>query len=265
MGHVVGMDIEVSDVAAPEAAAEQSRDLVAVRTRDYDWWGTWLDDYHGADAAYRMGLDPVAHGTREFAPVQKGSPLGQAKLEGAARDRLGSLFNASDYPEALVGLFGLEWSFPAVEPPDDLVRLAPELYEAERARVAVRLEEAVQLAEQAFLDEFARLVAHLAGRITGVGEDGQPGVFRDSAIGNLTEFFDRFRSLDVRSNDRIDAPVAEAQRAVRGVGARDLRDGEGLRREVAARLTQVQTSLDAMLVDRPRRRILRQSAGTGGA
>ena len=68
----------------------------------------------------------------------------------------------------------------------------------------------------------------------------------------------------MRSNDQLDALVAEAQRAVRGVGAQDLRDGDGLRREVAAQLSRVQTSLDAMLVDRPRRRILRQAAGSGG-
>ena len=187
------------------------------------------------------------------------------ELKQAARQRLGSLFNAADYPETLVGLFGVEWSFPSVEPPDYLVRLSPGLYEAERARVAARFEEAVQLAEQAFLEEFARLVSHLTGRISGVGEDGQPRVFRDSAVENLSEFFERFRSLNVRSNDQLDALVAEAQRAVRGVGAQDLRDGEGLRREVATQLARVQTSLDAMLVERPRRRILRQVAGPGGA
>ena len=184
-----------------------------------------------------------------------------AELKRAARDRLGSLFNPSDYPETLVGLFGVEWGFPTVEPPDYLVQLSPGLYEAERARVSARFEEAVQLAEQAFLDEFARLVAHLAERITGVGEDGQPKVFRDSAVGNLTEFFERFRSLNVRSNDQLDALVAEAQRAVRGVEARDLREGGGLRQDVAAQLSRVRTSLDAMLVDRPRRRILRQTGG----
>jgi hypothetical protein len=161
------------------------------------------------------------------------------------------------YPETLVGLFGVEWSFPSVEPPDYLVRLSPGLYEAERARVSARFEEAVQLAEQAFLEEFARLVVHLTERISGVGEDGQPRVFRDSAIENLSEFFDRFRTLNVRSNDQLDALVVEAQRAVRGVAAQDLRDGEGLRREVATQLARVQTSLDAMLIDRPRRRILR--------
>jgi hypothetical protein len=58
--------------------------------------------------------------------------------------------------------------------------------------------------------------------------------------------------------------VAEAQRAVRGVGARDLRESDGLRLEVATQLGRVRASLDAMLVDRPRRRIIRQTTGPGG-
>ena len=186
------------------------------------------------------------------------------ELKEAPADRLGSLYNPADYPETLVGLFGVEWGFPSVEPPDYLVQLSPGLYEAERARVSARFEEAVQLAERAFLDEFARLVAHLTDRISGVGEDGQPRVFRDSAVENLSGFFARFREMNVRSDDQLDALVAEAQRAVRGVDAQDLRDGEGLRREVAGQLSRVRASLDAMLVDRPRRRILRQSGGAGG-
>ncbi len=187
------------------------------------------------------------------------------ELKAAARDRLGSLYDRDDYPETLVGLFGVEWGFPSVEPPEYLVQLAPGLYEAERARVAARFEEAVELAERAFTEEFAALVSHLTDRISGAGEDGQPKVFRDSAVANLGAFFERFRTLGVRSNDQLDALVSEAQRAVRGVSARDLREGDGLRREVASQLALVRTSLDAMLVDRPRRRIIRQSASPAGA
>jgi hypothetical protein len=129
--------------------------------------------------------------------------------------------------------------------------------------VAARFEEAVRLAEQAFLEEFARLVEHLTERLTGANDDGTPKVFRDSAVGNLLGFFDRFRELNVRSNPQLDALVEEARRAVRGVAAQDLRDGDGLRQRVAAQLGQVQSSLDALLVDRPRRRILRQAAAGG--
>ena len=91
-----------------------------------------------------------------------------------------------------MGLFGVAWDFPNVEPPPYLVQLSPGLYEQERDRVAARFEEAVRLAEQAFTEEFARLVEHLTERISGVGEGGEPKVFRDSAVGNLVDFFERF-------------------------------------------------------------------------
>ena len=179
------------------------------------------------------------------------------ELKRAARDRLGSLYNDQDYPESLRGLFAVAYDFPSVEPPDYLVALSPGLYDQERARVASRFEEAVRLAEEAFLAEFARLVAHLTERITGTNDDGTPKVFRDSAIDNLIDFFNRFKQLNVRSSAQLDALVAEAQRVVRGVGAQDLRDGAGLRQRVASDLARVQTSLDDLLVDRPRRRVVR--------
>ena len=83
-----------------------------------------------------------------------------SELKAAAR-RLGSLFNPADYPETLIGLFGVSLDFPSVEPPDYLVRLSPDLYRAGAGAVRARFQEAVQLAEQAFLDEFAGVVNHL--------------------------------------------------------------------------------------------------------
>ena len=63
----------------------------------------------------------------------------------------------------------------------------------------------------------------------------------------------------------FDELVERAQRAVRGVGAQDLRDSGALRQRVGAELSRVQTALDDLLVDRPRRRILRQAPVSGGA
>jgi hypothetical protein len=187
-----------------------------------------------------------------------------AELKGAAAEKLGSLFNPGDYPESLAGLFEVAWDFPSVEPPDYLVALNPALYAQEEERMRARFEEAVRLAEQAFLDEFARLVKHLTERVTGANDDGTTKVFRDSAIGNLLEFFERFKSLNVRSNVQLDDLVEQARRAVRGVVAQDLRDSASLRQRVATQMTQVETALDTMLIDRPRRRILRQTT-TGEA
>jgi len=119
-----------------------------------------------------------------------------------------------------------------------------------------KFDEAVQLAEQAFIEELSQLVSHLTDRLGG-HEDGRPKTFRDTAVGNLRDFFERFRSLNVRSNDQLDALVSECHQIVDGVQPQELRDIEGIRQQVATQLSSVQSVLDGLLVDRPRRRILR--------
>ena len=70
---------------------------------------------------------------------------------------------------------------------------------------------------------------------------------------------DRFRELNVRSNEQLDSLVQDAQRVIRGVEPQTLRDNAGLRQHVALELSRVQSALDGMLVDRPRRNILRRA------
>lgn len=179
-------------------------------------------------------------------------------LRETAQQKLGHLYNPVDYPESLVGLFSVVFDFPSVSPPDYLRQLSPELYQRECERVQQRFNEAVQLAEEAFVGELSRLVSHLTERLAGQ-TDGKPKVFRDSAIENLSQFFDRFRELNVRSNEQLDSLVQDAQRVIRGVEPQTLRDNDGLRQHVALELSRVQSALDGMLVDRPRRNILRRA------
>lgn len=178
------------------------------------------------------------------------------ELRATARERLGALFNPGDYPASLRGLFGIAWEFPSVEPPEYLSRLSPRLFEQECERVTARFDEAIQLAEDAFLNELNRLVCHLSERLSGQ-EDGRPKVFRDTAVENLREFFTRFQQLNVRSNADLDALVEQARRILRGVEPQQLRDNVTRRQQVASQLAGVQASLDGLMVDRPRRRIIR--------
>ena len=206
-----------------------------------------LNDFNGRMEQFAAELDEAVTGLDER----------YAELRSAARERLGSLYNPDDYPASLRGMFEVAWEFPAVEPPAYLLQLNPELYEQECARIAGRFDDAVQLAEQAFQAELTKLVEHLAERLTG-SEDGKPKVFRDSAIGNLTEFFERFKTLNVRSSEQLDQLVERAQQVIRGIEPQDLRDSNELRQQVAAGLSGVQSVLDGLMVDRPRRNILRR-------
>ena len=183
-----------------------------------------------------------------------------AELKSAARARLGRLFNPADYPDSLRGLFTVEWDFPNVDAPDFLRELSPKLYEEECLRVQGRFDEAVRMAEEAFVAELAKLISHLTERLSGE-EDGKPKTFRDSTIENLNEFFQRFRKLNVRSNEQLDQLVAQAQRAIRGVEPKDLRDNAALRQHIATEMSGVQSVLDGLLVNRPRRNILRRPGG----
>ena len=78
------------------------------------------------------------------------------------------------------------------------------------------------------------------------------------------EFFDRFRRLNVRSNPELDALVDQARQVITGIEPQQLRDSVRLRQMVANDFTRIEQAVGDLLVDRPRRNILRR-AGSGGA
>lgn len=178
------------------------------------------------------------------------------ELQSAARRRLGTLYNETDYPGSLIGLFSVGWDFPSVEPPDYLRQISPELYEQEQSRIVARFEEAVQLAEEASTGELTKLVSHLAERISGTS-DGKPKTFRDTAVTNLHEFFERFRTLSVRSDADLERLVDQAQQLLQGVEPQTLRHNQSARQQLATQLSTVQSTLDSLMVDRPRRNLIR--------
>lgn len=206
-----------------------------------------LDQFNDKFAVFRQDLSEAVEALDEHF----------AALKSSAREQLGQLFCEADYPESLRPMFAISWDFPSVEPPDYLRQLRPELYEQECQRVANRFDEAVRLAESTFIEELGSLVSHLTERLSG-SADGKPQVFRDSAVGNLRDFFNRFRQLNVRSNDQLDRLVEQCQQVVQGVDPQALREDTSLRNRVSGQLAGVQSILDGLLVDRPRRRIIRR-------
>jgi hypothetical protein len=144
------------------------------------------------------------------------------------------------------------------------MRLNPEVYRQEQERVAERFQEAVQLAEQAFAAEFARLLSHLTERLSN-DATGERRIFRDSVVANLTEFFERFRKLNVSSSPELDRLVDDAQQMVKGVTPQQLRNNDALRQQISTQISRVESQLAPLIVDRPRRQLLRSSPAPKGA
>lgn len=248
---------------------EAFRRLTSIRTRVVNYWRGLTLPYTeaGVRLIRQSDIEAFVHVLEGFREelVQAETDLNTAydQIKADARRRLGRLYNPSDYPPEVRGLFHVEWDFPSVEPPSYLMRLNPDLYQQEQERIARRFEEAVQLAEQAFMNEFGKLISHLTGRLAN-GESGQRQIFRDSVVGNLVDFFERFQHLNVRSNQELDALVEQAQQLVRGVTPQDLRDNDGLRQHVATQMAVVQSQLEGMIVERPRRQIIRSGPSRNG-
>ncbi len=59
-------------------------------------------------------------------------------------------------------------------------------------------------------------------------------------------------------DEELDQLVAQAQSVIRGVKPQSLRDNDGLRQRIASQMSAVQANLDGMMIDRPRRNILRK-------
>src|SRR5688572_8443579 len=238
------------------------RAVTAVRSRAQGYWRCQSCPYPepGVRLIRKDAIQPFARQMEQFRAELESAVEELDRdydgLKAFARERLGTLYDPADYPQTLRGLFEVSWDFPSVEPPDYLLKLSPQLYEQERRRIASRFDEAVRLAEEAFTAEFSELVSHLVERLsTGPGEPKR--VFRDSAVENLSEFFDRFRRLNVHSSAELDELVETARRAVRGAEPQAVRDNESLRHSVAHQLTDVRSKLDKLMVDLTRRRILR--------
>lgn len=177
------------------------------------------------------------------------------EIKADARKRLGDLYNPADYPVTInSGLFSIEWSYPSIEPPAHLLKLNGALYEKEKARIAAKFDVAAQMAEDAFTDEFAKMIEHLQERLAGT-EDGKPKTFKEASIGNLKDFFKKFELLNVTNNQKLNDLVKAANDAVDGVDAKTVRSNDFLRNKLQGAISNIGQQLNGLLSDKPARKI----------
>lgn len=177
-------------------------------------------------------------------------------LKVRAREQLGSLYNPADYPQTLEGVFAITWEYPPIEPPQYLMSFNPQLYEQEQHRVQQRFENAVTLAEQAFAEELSGLVSHLIERLT-ADPDGKKKSFRANAVENFKEFYDNFQRMNVRSNVQLESLISQAHNLVSGIDPAELRQNQEMQQTLKTQMSELRTSLDSVISEAPRRRILR--------
>lgn len=67
MSHVATVDLAIKDLKCLSKAAENIGLEFRENQKTYKWYGSWVRDYHGDNAAYKHGIDPKDYGKCEHA------------------------------------------------------------------------------------------------------------------------------------------------------------------------------------------------------
>ena len=164
---------------------------------------------------------------------------------------LGSQFRNSDYPAAseLAGQFAIAWNWIAFSTP---ATLPPELRAAEEEKMRKQVSEASEQIIDAMRCALQELIDHALEKLT-PSADGKPKIFRDSLIGNITDFIETFPSRNFMGDADLAALVGKAKTILAGADPDKLRKISSIRETTAAQFAEIKTTLDAMIETRKSR------------
>lgn len=172
----------------------------------------------------------------------------------AAKATLGDkLFDSMDYPATFAGSVSVSWIAHNHEPNEEWLQLAPAVYQREQKRVARRFELAIEAFEQESREQLHDLVSSLIAKLN--PEDGAKVVYRESAATNLREFFERFKSLNVSSDNELNQLIDTAENALGDTRMADLKYQTTKRKAIKETFTSVQQELDKLIEAAPERSI----------
>jgi len=170
-----------------------------------------------------------------------------------AKERLGSLFNQSDYasPYELEKAFRFSYTWMAFGVPEELKQFDVEIYKKAKAKAEMVWKEieanGVALLRETIMD----LVGGLAESLTNK-EDGTKRKFYPSSVEKITEFIDSFSKRNICNDEELAAEVATLRDMVSGINVDKLSAGskgdDAMRAEVRARMETVKVGLEKLTV-----------------
>lgn len=95
MSHVATVEITIEDIGALKAACAKNGWTFLEGKKTYRWYGRWVNDYHGSNAAYKHGIPPSEYGKCEHA-IRVSDKKGAYEI-GVARNQDGNLVLIWDF------------------------------------------------------------------------------------------------------------------------------------------------------------------------
>jgi hypothetical protein len=166
-----------------------------------------------------------------------------------ARRSLGNAFREEYYPTSFTDHFGIDVSYPTIGPDDRLKFLSPDLYEEQRRRFALQMDQAIQETTQALAIELETIF----GRIASTVAEGK--TVKSNMLDPLHSFLDRFQDLRVGSTEAMRTVVDQARQILSQANPTALQRSATARTSMAQALAPLQQSVSAITERVVRRRV----------
>ena len=170
--------------------------------------------------------------------------------------RLGVVHNDNDYPtqDRFRASFHMEWSLLTFDTPAKLKAISPALFEAEKAKAALKLQSVAEECQQALRAGMLTLISNLTDRLT-PDTDGRPKQFQKATVEALDEFLSTFSLRNVTDDSELDLLVQQARDVIHGVDAKTLRADTLVRQSVLDGFNRIADALTPLVTVRPDRLI----------
>jgi hypothetical protein len=156
--------------------------------------------------------------------------------------KLGNLFDRNEYPDAdkIANKFNLRYTImPVPETNDFRVDIADDIRDEMQKEYQKAYEGRV---EAAMSDAWSRLhttLEHMIDRLSG----DEKKIFRNSLVDNALELTNLLTRLNVTNDPKLEKARQSLEQSLVGVTADELRDSQGARQEILARVNQIMENI----------------------
>lgn len=193
----------------------------------------------------------------EFTEVWKEFLTNLEEFKQAAKHdlELDGLFHEIDYPMDLESKYFMEWRFLLMQTPDNIIKIAPDVYAREQAKFIEVMEKVKAESVEALRVTFADMVKKICERFENGKKDGKKKkTFRNTTVNNFYDFFEQFKDRNIFNDEELNKVVVQAQSILKGRDADEIRDSDSMKKLIRADMLPLEEQL-SKLTEKPRRKL----------
>jgi len=175
----------------------------------------------------------------------------------SARERLGGLFDTSDYPpfSMIRERYCTDYKFISNRVPEEFKKVSEEIYSAEKQRILAECAGTVGLVENALRNKFIELTEHFAERL-GSDSEGKPKKFQGSTLDHLKEFIEIFSEMNLTGDGELADLVKVTEKLVEGADIKKIRTDKQFRADLEKGFEKIKLASDRLVITRKRKVVL---------